>query len=384
METNILAHLNPTEIFMAYDHLEGLHSKSPLIPFGTVHSNGTKVDIYAKMDTLNPGGSFKDRGSEYFVYKAGISGEVSEGDTVVTASAGNHAKGVAKAAKDHGLNAVVYMAEDTPKNKIKGTKDLGAEVRLVEGGYPGAAAAAKEFSEDQNLIYIPAYEHSDIILGQSTVVTEAMIQLYGKNIRPDFFVFPVGGGGLANGGGFAARYFDRAELFKVEGWGDKIHTYGVQTENFNTLFRSYHAGKLLNHKDTGETIADGIRVPNASFEMLQLSQRFLDDMFEVSEHQIRDAIRKVYQSNLLKDLMAMDEEDLKEFGFNGRHVSRRGDLNVVEGAAAAAFASVFDSTMIPFDRIATSISPRREIVGVVVASGNNIDGTLLEEILEEG
>jgi len=63
---NIAQRLNPTEILMAYDVIEGTHQKTPLIPFGLVHEDGFEVDIYAKMDTLNPGGSFKDRGCFYF------------------------------------------------------------------------------------------------------------------------------------------------------------------------------------------------------------------------------------------------------------------------------------------------------------------------------
>jgi len=381
---NIAQRLNPTEILMAYDVIEGTHQKTPLIPFGLVHEDGFEVDIYAKMDTLNPGGSFKDRGSLYFVDKAIRSKELRKGDVIVTASAGNHAKGVAKAARDYGLNAIIFMSDQTPKTKIDGTKELGAEVILVEGDYHKTAKDAEEYSKSENFVYVPAYEHADIILGQSTVVTETMIQLFGKGIRPDFFVFPYGGGGLANGGGFAASRFDSTGEFRIDGYGEKIFTYGVQAENFNTMFRSYRSGKLLDYEPRGETIADGIRVPNASEQMLQLSERYLDDMFDVTEEQIRGAIREVYGSELLTNLMNLPIEELRVHGFHPNHRKGIGDLNVVEGAAAAAFASTFADDKIPYEKIARAISPREKIVGVVIASGNNIDRKLLEEILAEG
>ena len=138
--------LDPTEIWMAYDLVERAHRKTPLIPFGVSVRGEIEVDFYVKMDTTNPGGSFKDRGSLYFISKAYNSGRLKDRDTVVTASAGNHAKGVARAASNHNLNSVIYMSNVTPKNKINGTRELGAEVRLVEGDYHTAADAAKRYS----------------------------------------------------------------------------------------------------------------------------------------------------------------------------------------------------------------------------------------------
>jgi threonine dehydratase len=377
----LMERLKPTDLLVAYDHIEELHSKSPLIDFGVVHSDGFDISLYAKMDTLNPGGSFKDRGSEFFIYRAIRMGLLKQGDTIVTASAGNHAKGVAKAAKRYGLNAIIYMADSTPEKKIRDTKKLGSDVRLVSGDYHSAAQKGEAFAKEENLLYVPAYEHPDIIAGQSTVVTEAMLQLYELGKRPDFFVFPFGGGGLANGGGFAARRFDDTGEFLREGYGNKVNIFGVQAQNFNTMVRSYRNGKIMSYIERGDTIADGIRVPRASPEMLRLSLNYLDGMFDVTEAQLKDAVRRVYRSEALTDLMSSPEEVLRRAGFNKEHISRIDRLNIIEGAAAAAFACVIDDTKIPFQKIATQISPRREIVGVVAATGNNIDQRLLEEIL---
>ena len=375
---NITEKLKPEELFIAYDHIEGKHQKTPLIQFGVVHRDGYEVELYAKMDTLNPGGSFKDRGSEYFIHKAVCFGRLNEGDLVVTASAGNHAKGVAKAAKEHRLKALVYMSSNTPKKKVEGTKRLKAEVVLVDGDYHKAAEAAAEFSRKNNCVYIPAYEHEDIIMGQSTVVTEARIQMYWSNkINPDFFIFPFGGGGLANGGGFASKHLDML-------YGTKTYIYAVQAKNFNTMVRSFKAGKIMEPNYSGETIADGIRVPHASEQMLTLSERYIDDMFDVTEEEIKDAIKRVYSSELIRKIQQLPQEELESlYGFHQNHADAVSNMNIVEGAAAAAFACAFADDKIPYEKIARQIYPRKKIIGVIIASGNNIDSKRLEEILAE-
>ena len=379
---NIAEKLSPTKLLCAYDHIEGLHGKTPLIPFGVVHKDGFEVVVYAKMDTLNPGGSFKDRGAEYFIKVAVDDGILQPGDKVVTASAGNHAKGVAKAARQHGLNAIIYMSSQTPKMKIKGTIDLGAQVELVGGDYHAAAVEAQEFSQKNKVLYVPAYQHEDVIMGQSTVATEAMMQLFSRKIRPDFVVSPFGGGGLSNGIGYALRYFDGEGMFPVNGQQNKIWNYAVQAENFDAMARSFREGKVADHIQRGETIADGIRVAKASEEMLRLSERNIDDIFTVSEEEIREAIRRVYSSDLISALQKLHPKTLqRNYGFSREHINNTPRMNIVEGAAAAAFACVFSSNKIDYNKIARQAHPRKIINGVVIASGNNIDQGLLEQIV---
>jgi len=276
------------------------------------------------------------------------------------------------------------MSDKTPQKKLHDTEELGGIIEKVEGDYHKAAEEAMRFAGENNSLYVPAYEHEHIITGQSTVVTETMIQLAEFGIRPDFFVYPVGGGGLANGGGFAANHFDSAWYFLFPDYGRKLHNFGVQAHNFNTMFRSFHAGTVLPHEERGDTIADGIKVRNASEEMLRLSLTYLDDMFDVTEEQIRNAIRRVYNSELIRRLQELPQEELiKKYGFSSNHANGISRMNVVEGAAASAFACAFAEDKIPYEKIAKNIHPRKNIVGVVVASGNNIDQKLLEDILAE-
>lgn len=379
---NIADKLSPTGLWSAYDHIEGLRGKTPLIRYGLVHQDGYNVEIYVKMDTLNPGGSFKDRGSEYNIDEAVKNGVLKPGDTVVTASAGNHAKGVAKAAKEHGLKAIIYMSVDAPKSKIKGTERLGAEIRLVAGDYHKAAEKAKEFSLRTGTYYVPAYEDPNVILGQSTIATEAMLQLRPFRIRPDFFVSPFGGGGLANGIGYALRHFDKTGMFAYDGYGKTIRNFAVQAENFGTMARSFKAGHVVKYINRGETIADGIRVPGASKQMLSLSERHVDGIFTATEAEIEKAIWEVYNSKLITGLQQKPFRQLREeHGFKSNHRKGVAKMNVLEGAAATAFACAFSDNKLPYDEMADRIHPRKTIVGVVIASGNNIDRSLLEKIL---
>ncbi len=373
--------LNPNEIPLASTLIENVHGKTPLVSYGKIHSDGYNVNLYVKMDTLNPGGSFKDRGSLYFVAKAVGRGKLRRRDTIVTASAGNHAKGVAKAARDYGLNSVIFMSDQTPRTKIQGTKRLEADVRLIDGDYHEAAKQAEEFSREKRITYIPAYEHPDIILGQSTVVTEAIGQAFSENFHPDFIVFPFGGGGLANGGGLAAKYWQDHFLFTKDGSREKTHTYGVQSENFNTMVRSFQSGRIEEYQERGLTIADGIKVPHASESMLQLTRFFIEDMFDVTEEEIRTAIKKVYESEMIARIKQLSPEKLLELGFRSNHIQGLDKLNIIEGAAAAAFACAFSKDKIPYEQLAKEVHPRKEINGIIIASGNNIDQGLLEEIV---
>ncbi|HLC57972.1 MAG TPA: pyridoxal-phosphate dependent enzyme, partial [Candidatus Nanoarchaeia archaeon] len=92
--------LNPFELGVAHDHIARKNNPTPLLFFGVIPDGEYKIKLWVKMDTLNEGGSFKDRGSEYFVHKAVNDGRVKKREMIVTASAGNHGKGVARTARD--------------------------------------------------------------------------------------------------------------------------------------------------------------------------------------------------------------------------------------------------------------------------------------------
>ncbi len=368
------------ELLSAYDYLEGRNAKTPIVHYGVIERDGVAVDIWVKLDTFNNGGSFKDRGSAWAVYQLFQRNKVHHGDTVVTASAGNHAKGVARAAKENCLEALIFMAESTPQTKIEGTRALGAEIKLVPGDYSDAAREAQGFAADHQVVYIPAYQDPDIIVGQSTVLTETITQLYNLGSIPDFFVSPFGGGGLANGCGIAAQHLISSAAKK------NIRVYGVQAENYSTMVQSFHAGRIVSYSSKGDTIADGIKVPHASQEMLRLSLNYLDGMASVTEEQIKEAILTFYHHQELRTIQALPPAEVLEkyrrWGFSKEHVGngKIQRMNILEGASAAALAAVLADDKVPYAQLAARENTDR-LVGVVVASGNNIDQAVLQGLI---
>jgi len=372
--SNLAQKLTSNEILNAYTTVSREHLPTPLLQVGTLHEGGVTVEIYGKMDNMSPVGSFKHRGVTNAFEKALSSGELKPGDTVSTASTGNHALAFAYAASHHGLYPIVFIPQDAPEKKKEGIKNYGAEIVLVKGRYVEAAEEAERYSKEKGIFYVSASDNRDLMIGHSTVVTELMKQMSLYSKRPDFLVFPTGSSIFANAGASTADIFDREGRYLVDGFGTRMHIYSAQSENFDVLTRSFHAQRVLEHIDKGSTIADGIAATRVIPEMLELSLEQITDIYAVSEDQIKNAIRWVYNSDALASAMEQDKKLRHEFG----DVVDR--TNIIEGAAGAAFAAVLDGK-IPFEEIARDIHPRRNIVGVVIASGGNIDDKVLEEIL---
>ena len=386
--------LSDAEIYPAYTHIARLYPLTPIVPYDRFTADGVTVVLWAKLDTLRLTGSFKGRGSEYCVYKAVSSGALVEGSVVVTSSAGNHAKGLIEAARLHNLIPVVFMAEKTPENKVAACRENGAAVVLVEGGYEEASLEAKAFyhtrettglmrgqlqpslleqiARAEKLEYVPAFEHPDVIMGQGTVASEAMMQLQQEIIFVDFMIAPYGGGGLTNGMAFAARHVHNGEH-------EPPLVYGAQAYNFNSMAESWRAGKLSGPVSRGETIADGIRVVKPSQRMLELSRHLLAGIEDVTEEQIRNAIVRVSRNKGLAEIQKAPIDELIQYGFTAPHIRLRGRISVVEGAAAAAFALAY-SGKIPYGEIAHA-RKTDELHGVIVASGNNIDAPVWRNIV---
>tara|TARA_Y100000310_G_scaffold338992_1_gene430244 strand:+ start:11376 stop:12653 length:1278 start_codon:yes stop_codon:yes gene_type:complete len=373
----------PARLMEASTHIESLHQRTPIIPYGKIELDDYDLILWLKLDTLNSGNSFKDRGSAYAIHRGMQQGLLQPGDEVVTASAGNHALGVIKAANDNGLEATVFMAKSTPERKIQRAKSMTPGVVLEGESYHDAAEAALEYVLETGSSYIPAYQHPDIILGQSTILTEAVQQLQELGAFPHFFTFPVGGGGLSTGAAIAAHH--HSALHKR-----KMLVFGVQTLNYSSMAESLRGGTPIESNYSDGTIADGIQVTKASPEMLELSLRYLDGMVTLGEDQIKAAIKEVYFAESIRHYQGLTPEELlachARFGFHPNHL-QNGNLermHILEGAAATSIASVLTGA-VNIDEIYETNnfrpSSRPNIHGVVIASGNNIDADVLQEVV---
>ena len=231
--------------------------------------------VFLKAENLQRTGAYKLRGAYNRMSKL-TAQERKRG--VVAASAGNHAQGVALAASKLGIKATIFMPIGASLPKVQATKGYGAEVVLTGASFAECLKAAQEFSQKKNSVFIPPFDHIDVVIGQGTVGLEIMQEL------PDVdnIVVAIGGGGLAAGVAVAAKLSAKAN-------GRKVKVYGVQSEHAAPYVPSMKSGKLTEVVTT-PTIADGIAVSKPGRVPFELIKKHLDKVVTVSENEIAKAI----------------------------------------------------------------------------------------------
>jgi threonine dehydratase len=192
---------------------------------------------------------------------------------VIAASAGNHAQGVALAAKIHGIRAVVCMAKNATPAKIAATKAYGAEVVLHGMIWDEANEKAKELVRDEGLTYVHPFDDAQLIAGQGTVGLEIVEDWPDV----DAVVVPIGGGGLIAGVSMAVKSFN-----------PKIKVIGVESSGGPAMKASVEAGSL--QTIDCQTIIDGLRVRRAGEINFSVVQRFVDDIVALPDRDIFDAM----------------------------------------------------------------------------------------------
>lgn len=284
------------------------------------------ANVYLKAENLQVTGSFKVRGA---YYKISQLTEEQKQAGVIACSAGNHAQGVALAASNNGIKAVVCMPDGAPISKVEATKGYGAEVVLVPGVYDDAYNKALELQKEKGYTFVHPFDDEDVIAGQGTIGLEILDQL--DNI--DAVVVPIGGGGLISGVAFA-----------IKSLKPSIKVYGVQAANAPSMYESVKQKKQIT-LDTVSTFADGIAVKHPGDLTFEIVNKYVDEIVTVSEDEIAMAI-----------LALMEKQKL-----------------VSEGAGATAVAAV----------IANKIPVKGKNV-VCVVSGGNIDVNILSRVLTRG
>jgi len=314
-----------TDIQKAKEVLTGIIIRTPMLPDNRLpHEIGAQA--FVKAESLQRSGSFKMRGAYNKI--SNLSAE-EKARGVVTGSAGNHAQGVAMAARLHGIKATIVFPEFAPLNKISATKKQGAEVILHGASFDEAVAHSKELGAQHGYTYVHAFDDPLIIAGQGTIGLEIAEDLPDANV----IVVPIGGGGIISGIAIAAK-----EL--ITG----VRIIGVQSANCASIRPSLAAGKPV-VADFHSTIADGIAVKRPGELTLPIIQKLVDDVVEVTDDEISQAIYHGVQNNRL----------------------------VVEGAGAAGVAAL----------LAGKIKVRPEDKVCAVLCGGNIDANLLNRVIEQ-
>jgi threonine dehydratase len=233
-------------------------------------SDATGYDVRLKAELFQRVGSYKIRGP---LNKFALMSDEDKRRGVVCSSAGNHAQGVALAARIHGIRAVVCMATNATPAKIAATKAYGAEVVLHGNIWDEANEKAKELVRTEGLTYVHPFDDAQLIAGQGTLGLE-IIQDW-PNV--DAVVVPIGGGGLISGVSMA-----------VKGHNPKIRVIGVESSDGPAMQRSVEAGNL--QTIDCKTIIDGLRVRRVGELNLSVVQRFVDDIVTLPDREIFDAM----------------------------------------------------------------------------------------------
>ena len=283
-------------------------------------------DFYLKADCLQKTGAFKLRGAYYKI--ATLSDEEKKRG-VIACSAGNHAQGVAFAARDMGIPATICIPEGAPLSKIEATRSYGANVVLVPGVYDDAYTEAVRLCKEQQLTFIHPFNDYRVMAGQGTIGLELSRQLPDCNI----FLVPIGGGGLIAGAAYAIKHLM-----------PRCKVIGVQAAGAASMVDSIHANRILTLPSV-HTIADGIQVKTPGDLTFDLVRQYVDDVVTVKEGEIASAILTVLEKQKL----------------------------VAEGAGAVG--------------IAAAMYGKVDVKGKKVCallSGGNVDVTMLERIITRG
>lgn len=285
--------------------------------------------VYLKCENLQRTGAYKLRGA--FNRLSQLSAAERERG-VVAASAGNHAQGVAYAARELGITATIFMPLGVALPKLQATRSYGAEVVLEGESFDQTNAAAQAFVRDTGAVFIPPFDHPAIIQGQGTVALEML------ELAPDIdtFVVAIGGGGLVSGVAAAAK-------LRAESEGRTIRVVGVQSENTSAFTPSLVAGRPVSI-ETRPTIADGIAVGRPGDLTFEYVREYVDEIVTVSDDEIAAAI-----------VMLLERTKL-----------------VVEPAGAAGVAAILAKKIAPTGSMAT------------ILSGGNIDPLLLQRVIGHG
>jgi threonine dehydratase len=257
-------------IEQAAAELSGKIRRTPLIK-SHYFSEKLGRDLLLKCENLQRTGSFKLRGAYTFLASTPAA-ERKAG--VITASAGNHAQGVAYAARLFGVPATVVMPETTPLAKELATRHYGAEVILHGHDYDAAAIRARELQAERGLLYLPAFDHRQVIAGQGTVGLE----LYADCPELAAVLIPIGGGGLISGVASALKQLN-----------PDIRIIGVEAAGAPSAFLSRRKQKRL-CLSSAHSLADGIVIKQLGELTFPLIEELVDDLVTVEEEEIAQAI----------------------------------------------------------------------------------------------
>lgn len=290
------------DIYRADKQLSGIVKKTRLIPsdfFSEVSGN----EVFLKPENMQHTGAFKLRGA-YNKISQLTDEEKARG--VITASAGNHAQGVAFAAQKLGVKAVICMPATTPILKVEATKNFGAEVVLHGDGFDDAFAHSLRLQKKFGYVYIHPFNDREVLLGQGTTALEIINDL--KDV--DAILVPIGGGGFASGVALATKVVS-----------PHVKVIGVEPENAACMKAALDAGKIVT-LESSDTVADGCAVKTAGSLTFEFCKKYLDEIITVNEMEIMSALLSLIEKHKLiaEGAGVLSLAALSKLNFKGKKV----------------------------------------------------------------
>lgn len=316
-----------TDIEAAAARIAGVAVKTPLIESPALNERlGGRILI--KPETMQRVGAFKFRGAYNRLVQLSAE-ERSRG--VVAFSSGNHAQGVALAAKLLAIPAIIVMPHDAPAKKVAATKGHGAEVRIYNRYTEDRAAIAAEIAGTRGSTIVPPYDDPHIVAGQGTLGLELMQQAEAVGVRPDCVITPLGGGGLLSGVSLAVKHLspDTAMV-------------GVEPEGYDDVLRSLQTGDYQTNSPDARTLCDALQTPTPGRITFPIMQRTVADVAVVSDAEVAEAMRVAFETLAL----------------------------VVEPGGSVGLAAL----------LAGKVKHKGEVTGLVL-SGSNVDPALFARVL---
>ncbi|QQK08460.1 threonine ammonia-lyase [Miniphocaeibacter halophilus] len=248
--------------------------------YSDAFSNIFGNEIYLKPENLQVTGAFKIRGAYNKISKMT---EEQKTKGLISASAGNHAQGVAYSAKEAGASATIVMPSTTPLIKVEGTRKYGVDVLLYGTNFDEAFHKAEEIAKEKNLEFVHPFDDLDVIEGQGTI----SLEILKEQPDMDIIIVPIGGGGLISGIAVAAKQINpNIKIIGVEPEGAKSMTCSIEDGHITCL-------------DNVDTIADGVAVKEPGKITYELVRNYVDEIISVSDYEIMESFIEIMETHKL-------------------------------------------------------------------------------------
>ena len=255
-------------------------TKKTSLVYSDFFSEQTGNQVYLKPENIQFTGAYKVRGA---YYKISTLSDEERAKGFITASAGNHAQGVAYAAKKYGVKATIVMPNITPLMKVERTKSYGAEVILHGDVYDESCEYALKLAEEKGYTFIHPFDDLDVAAGQGTIAMEIVKELP----TVDVILVPIGGGGLATGVGTLAKLLN-----------PRVKVIGVEPADAACMKASLEAGKVVTLPSTN-TIADGTAVMTPGEKIFPYVQKCVDEIITVEDEELIDVFLDMVENHKL-------------------------------------------------------------------------------------